>query len=344
MVDEQKPSQGDNFLAPIINATSLPSTLKGKAQRIFLRFLAGSLAHPYVREVRQNLDDMDARSRINMLVADELGRQAIADPAFMERAKARLLGETFQKQENLESVLIAANAKIEQSAEADAGIGENEPSQDWINSFTREAELASSDELRERLAGLLAGEIQNPGSFSRSTIRTIAEMDQELLQQFSRALEFRFTNVILTEQGWTSGEMFAIGSALEHAALISGTGGFVHKEFKANEAGDAFLTILPNLLVIKASPSLQKQLSCWLLTKVGLQIASLLPTKSATDQLKLAASRLDKTGIDTIHLSRLLDGSTFATHLQQLWPDLQTINVSPITDANSGQFRPEFGS
>lgn len=328
MADEEEGGQNGNPLAPIIQATNLPSTLKGKAQRIFLRFLAGSLAHPYVREVRQNLDDMDARSRINMMVAEELGRQAIADPAFMERAKARLLGETVQKQENLESVLVAANEKIEQTVDADAeGIGENEPSQDWINSFTREAELASSDELRDRLAGILAGEIKNPGSFSRSTIRTVAEMDQELLQQFSRALQYRFDDAILTEESWNTGEMFMIGTALEHAGLIGGTSGFIHKQIKGNQDGNAFLVRSGNAIVIKSKPGVEKQLSCWLMTKVGQQIASLLDHPSSVDQLKLAAKRLNKDEVTSIHLGRLINGGAQVMQDQQLWPEPKAFNI-----------------
>ena len=329
MTDEKATGQNDNPLAPIVQATNLQNTLKGKAHRIFMRFLAGSLAHPYVREVRQNLDDMDARSRINMMVAEEIGRQAIADPAFMERTKARLLGETIQKQENLESVLVAANKKIEQTVGTDAeGIGESEPTQDWVNSFTREAELASSEELRNRLAGILAGEITNPGTFSRSTIRTVAEMDQEILQQFSRALQYRFSDAILTEDNWNTGEMFAIGVALEHAALISGTSGYIHKQIKANDEGNAFLAISGNSLVIKMRSGLEKQLSCWLMTKVGQQIASLLDHPSPVDQLRMVAKRLDKNQVSAIYLGRIInDGSQF-THDQQLWPELVAVDIS----------------
>lgn len=318
-----------NPLAPIINGTNLPNTLKGKAQRIFLRFLAGSLAHPYVREVRQNLDDMDGRSRINMMVAEEIGRQAIADPAFVERAKARLLGDTLQKQENLESVLILANQKIEQKIDENLEkFEEKEPSQDWINSFTREAELASSDELRDRLAGILAGEIKSPGSFSRSTIRTIAEMDQDLLQNFSRALRYRLSDAILTEESWSSGEMFAIGTALEDAGLISGTSGFIHKELKASHDGNIFLIIAATAIVIKTNPGWEIQLSCWLITKVGQQIASLLDHPSNVDQLKLAVDRINKTEIKSIYLGTVVNDGKNIIHNQQLWPDPKSFNIT----------------
>jgi hypothetical protein len=337
MGEEESAGYNDNPLAPIVQATNLPNTLKGKAQRVFLRFLAGSLAHPYVREVRQNLDDMDARSRINMMVAEEIGRQAIADPAFIERAKARLLGEIVQKQENLEAVLVKANEKVEQTAGEDVeNIGENEPSQDWINSFTREAELASSDELRDRLAAILAGEIKNPGLFSRSTIRTVAEMDQEILQYFSQALQYRFGDSILREDHWNSGEMFKIGMALENAALISGTTGFIHKTIKANDKGNSILHLGETALVIKSKPGLEKQLSCWLMTKVGQQIANLLGSLSNVDQLKLVTKRVDKSDVTAICLGRVINDGALITHDQQLWPEAIAVDIG----ANTG---PGFG-
>ena len=50
MAEENEPISGNSPLASVLGVSNLPSGLKGKAQRIFLRFLAGSLAHPYVRQ------------------------------------------------------------------------------------------------------------------------------------------------------------------------------------------------------------------------------------------------------------------------------------------------------
>ena len=43
MAEEKEPISGNNPLASVLEVSNLPSGLKGKAQRIFLRFLAGSL-------------------------------------------------------------------------------------------------------------------------------------------------------------------------------------------------------------------------------------------------------------------------------------------------------------
>ena len=322
MAEEKEPISGNNPLASVLEVSNLPSGLKGKAQRIFLRFLAGSLAHPYVRQVREKLDDLDGRSRINMIVAEEIGRQAIADPEFMERAKARLLGETLQKQENLEAVLIAANKKVEETVcEGNASLEDNEPNDDWINSFTREAELASSQELRDRLAGILAGEINRPGSFSRSTIRTIAEMDQETLTKFNDILRFRYADIIVRGEDWDGGKMFALGVELEQASLITGVTGLIGKEIKFNDQGIAMCPADRRVLIINGKPNDKISLSAWLLTKVGQQIAGLLQGDGdATEQLRTVAAHIDKTNITTMYLPKVItDGKEIAPE-EQLWP------------------------
>lgn len=323
MSNEELPSQKGSLLSSVAHATGIPNTLKGKAQRIFLRMLAGGMAHPYVKEIRQNLDDMDARSRINMIVAEEIGRQAISDPIFMERAKVRLLDDTFNKQKNLESVLSSANAKIEYTADDgnhSAQDQDSDPSQDWINSFTREAELASSEELRDRLAGILAGEIKNPGTFSRSTIRAVAEMDHETLQQFTKVLRNLFVDGILTEEKWSEGEMFSIGNNLESTNLITGSTGFIHKNFKFDHNGNSIMIISDDSLVMKGETGKEIQVPCWLLTKVGQQIAILLNQPSPVDQLKNLARLIDKTNINEMHLGKFIKDKELCTHDLQIWP------------------------
>lgn len=257
-----------------------------------------------------------------MIVAEEIGRQAIADPEFMERAKARLLGETLQKQENLESVLIAANKKVEETVcDSSASLEDNEPNEDWINSFTREAELASSEELRDRLAGILAGEIKRPGSFSRSTIRTIAEMDQDTLTKFNHILRFRYADIIVRGEDWDGGKMFALGAELEQASLITGVTGLIGKEIKFSDQGVAMCPADHRVLIIRGKPNSKISLSAWLLTKVGQQIAGLLQGDAdATEQLRTIAAHIDKTNITMMYLPKVItDGKEIAPE-EQLWP------------------------
>ena len=55
---------------------------------------------------------------------------------------------------------------------------------DWLNTFESEACQKSSEEMQERFARVLAGEIKNPGTFSIRAIKLLGEIDSETASTF----------------------------------------------------------------------------------------------------------------------------------------------------------------
>lgn len=312
-------------MAQLMQAMDFPKTLRGKAQRAVFRLIAGSIGLPYLERVRENLDTIQGRSRVNAILAEEVGRQAILDPELMERAKARFLGDIAQKQENVEAVARAAQAKVEEVGDADVEAAEQtpDPTGDWMNTFSREAENASSEELRERLAGVLAGEIRNPGSFSRSTIRLISELDQEILQSFQRVLDRRVGDAILRDEAWNKGDMFAVGVLLEDAGLISGSSGLTTRIMRIQDDRNGFFRGDTFSLVITGEPGSEKHTGIWLLTRAGQQVASLLPETDERAALLKVAAAMDKDGVERIIIGRNLPappGQFLVAHEEIIWP------------------------
>ncbi|HEX8485209.1 DUF2806 domain-containing protein [Sphingomonas sp.] len=303
----EEPTAGHNgTLAMIVKQTGLPSTLKGHAQRVIIRWLAGTIAHPYFQNVRENLDTIEGRSRVNMMLAEEVGRQALTDPEQIERAKARFLGDTFRKQENVEAVATAAAVKIEAQADAETeGKPAEEPSADFMNAFTHEAENASSEQLRDRLAAILAGEIKRPGTFSKSVLRLAGEIDQQSLAQFHKVLENRVQKYIVTPPDWNTGEMYITGLHLSDLGLVSGASGTSHN-FKPDENLNGFMVGTRHGIVIKFKvDTAMMQSSIWILTKVGLCFANLLPETDERIPLRRLATELDKANVRQIVVGRV---------------------------------------
>jgi hypothetical protein len=188
---------------------------------------------------REAIDIADGRALVSKALAQAVANQAIADPDMMERAKARFLSEAFTKQDNLEAVLQIAEQRLLSDSSAtnrDSGervVDTDESSRpldpDWAATFTREAENATSEELRTRLAKILAGEVSQPGSVSRSTVRMIAELDQEVLQNLEKVIPYIVNNGIMTDDSWRSGEYFSLGISLEDAGLVNGVVGSTQK-------------------------------------------------------------------------------------------------------------------
>ena len=309
MVAEPPPDPIGSDLVAAIDATGVPATIKGKVQRALLRFIAGGVGYEAWREIRENLDTIEGRSRVNMMLAEHVGRQAIADPEIVERAKARFLGDLGRKQENVEAVALLAYNMAAAAPDAEEAVAENapEPSQDWMNAFTREAENASSDDLRQRLAGVLAGEARKPGTFSRSTVRFISDVDKEILEAFQEALRLRMIpDAVLIEESWKLGDWFARGSMLEHAGLISGVSGTTFKYWKLNDAGNAILPCDKLALMIMGPPAHEIRAYCWLLTKLGMEVASLLPSADEMTATQHTANALPKGGLDSVWIGRLV--------------------------------------
>ena len=78
---------GGGDIGKLLGQGDVAKTLLAETRRAIFRLIAGGIGLPYYEKIRENLDTIEGRSRINALVAEEVGRQAIADPEFMERAK-----------------------------------------------------------------------------------------------------------------------------------------------------------------------------------------------------------------------------------------------------------------
>ena len=273
-----------------------------RARRVLLRLIAGGPALTFYQRVRDRLDVIEERSRLSQLVADEIERLALADPDFVERAKGRLLGGMVASQDNLEAVALTALEFIEQMPEGlSPPLDKAEPSSDWLNAFAREAELASTDALRTRLARILAGEIDRPGTFGRSAVRFVAEAEDETLNAFGLALRHRLGDAIVRDpQAWNQGEWFERGRMLESDGLIAGHEGFASRTIVLDGKGNGVFLGQRLGLVAQGTPNSSRPVSVWTLTRLGQQVASLFPP---TDELAAAtrlASLLPKDGLERL--------------------------------------------
>lgn len=152
---------------------------------------------------RDAIDTAEGRSIVAREMAHAVAKQAVDDPDMMERAKARFLGKVITEQENLEAVLEGAEQRllIAPASDPDAGTSAQERDdaeldQDWVESFTREAEKATTAALRDRLSRVLAGEITSPGTYPRSVFRKIVELERFEVQAVLRALAVRAGNAL----------------------------------------------------------------------------------------------------------------------------------------------------
>ena len=101
-----------------------------------------------------------------------------------ERAAARFANEEMTKQLNMENIIEKALPGLDDNANPEAM--EN----DWIMNFFDKGRMVSDDDMQELWARILAGEGNNPGSFSRRTVNLVADLDKRDAEMFRNLCGF----------------------------------------------------------------------------------------------------------------------------------------------------------
>ncbi|HBT96399.1 MAG TPA: hypothetical protein DEB25_01470 [Desulfobulbaceae bacterium] len=124
-----------------------------------------------------------------------------------QRVLYRLVEEETNKQKNMEDIVKLAEPKVSETA--DPGKMDN----DWIVNFFEKSRIISDADMQQLWAKILAGEANNPGSFSRRTINLLNDIDKEDASLFTKLLGcawcvheftpliFDFRDEIYTNQG-----------------------------------------------------------------------------------------------------------------------------------------------
>ena len=92
--------------------------------------------------------------------------------------------EQRQQDERVANVLSVLEKTVE--ALADKEVPDQQPDSRWVSVFTDCAQHASTDELRDTWARILAGETERPGSISVRTLNILNDLDQSTAWLFRR--------------------------------------------------------------------------------------------------------------------------------------------------------------
>lgn len=306
----------------VANATGVPASIKSRAINWLGRFIAGSVLYPAVEQARENMDTVAGRSRVNMMLAEEVGRQAIADPEMIERAKARFIGEHFRKQENIESVAVLALEDLRQSNPDETLEKPVEPEvdEDWLNVFSRHAEDASSERMRQLFAHILSGEIRKPGSYSLSAMRFIAEMDRQTAEAFAELARYVVSDFVLRNERWEKDLGRTL--ALEDAGLISGAAGTLNKTSNFGETGGARILATGRSLglVAMAPPNTSLSVPALILTRIARELVGLVESGDERANLLEVAEYAKTQGITKLYLGKIQPPPISGiTHDELLW-------------------------
>ena len=178
----------------------------------------------------------DPRQTIRMALAEAEAQRilklaetktAIEVEELRARAASRFMNEEMTKQENIENITQKAIANLTDNASPE------DIEDDWISNFFDKCRIVSDADMQELWARVLAGQGNNPGSFSRKTINLLADLDKKDAELFTnlcrfgwviadgfRPLVFDTQHEIYTRHGINFGSIVQ----LEHLGLITTVG------------------------------------------------------------------------------------------------------------------------
>ena len=100
------------------------------------------------------------------------------------RAARRWIGEEAQRQRNMESITAKALPQLNENAPPSS------VEDDWIVNFFEKSRIVSDNEMQELWSRVLAGEANDPGTYSKRTVNFLSDLDKGEAALFTKLCGF----------------------------------------------------------------------------------------------------------------------------------------------------------
>jgi hypothetical protein len=280
--------------------TQLPKAADAALRIVGARLLGKALEYPeaWMDGHVQRLRD---KSRANSIVSDAIAKGAAerisgGDPLASVLIEDMLAGHT-RKLSNKALVFQRAIEHISDDPQT-AGQARHIPENDWLNAFETISQDITSDEMRERFARLLAGEMKKPGSFSVATLRAISGMNQLLAAKFAETCRELIGDLIFRARKYDIGDPWNQICMLRDEGLFSPIDSSIHEPTDASQHADGnyYWNVGLNncFLRINFTPGSRSEIPVFNLTNVGREIAAILPEANYANNLRVIAAENKK--------------------------------------------------
>ncbi len=146
---------------------------------------------------------------------------------FVKRTQGRLAFQELRKQENIETVA----GKALNILDGKPSIEREDADPDWLLRFFNSVEDISNEDMQEIWAMLLAGEIQNPGTYSLRTLEALHNLSPQEAQIFQEISKHCLcsaggSSVLINNNEILNNELIPYGKImmLEECGLVNGNG------------------------------------------------------------------------------------------------------------------------
>jgi hypothetical protein len=192
MSDNLPATTDTNWFAEWITNGKIPGAVKAVAHLVGSLGNAGSawinVATVKGEQLQQDIkNETEGRKQLYAALTKAAQKQAITDPALVDRTIDRFAGKALRAQTNVEAVARKVAENIDEGEQIDPATPP--PNDDWLDFVTSQAERANAEKIRDTWARVIAGEIRKPGSFSFRTLQFIAVLDQSTAERIESILK-----------------------------------------------------------------------------------------------------------------------------------------------------------
>lgn len=290
--------------------SGLPDPIKASFLKSINELLGGLTAIPaaWLHQKVQAIEDRTvALSTVTGILATATAHEAKADPIVMQAAAEIYLPTSIRKAKNRIGVAQSAANHIA-NAQPVSSVTPSPPEDDWMNSFMRGAEDASSERLQDLFGRILAGEVVRPGSFSSATLRAVSELDQSIATDFTAVWALTVGSAVDYGPDFQRGEGFSRWNRLIEAGLMAPRDYRQYQPpFVPKADGHALWSPISSgdfLLLVHFKEGSTSNWGKIEFTRTDREIGSLLPPPDYEANYRSAAQRLPKEGLVKIELYR----------------------------------------
>ena len=315
---------------------AIPKGVREGVVKAFNRVLGDIWLLPkaYIHAAVQAIDDgTQARSLVTDTIAKSVAKQVEGDATLTDAAVKLYVPSSVRKVVNVAKVLSLTIEKIKEDVylgEADAPSYTHDEEEDWSNSWYAYAENASSERMRDMWARILKGELIKPGSFSKVTLRTLYELEQDV------ALAFLNLQIEIIGDGINTGTLWDIMPGYAYAArqlfdagLISFLPGYYFLNHEFDENGILFWPGEKLALQLKGPPGTNFRTGALPLTMAGRELRQLIDQPDEHQRFHLLHSKFmqlfSHVGVHYLALGEMvkaIDGSISIVNSSHIGPSI----------------------
>jgi len=169
--------------------SGLPGPIRKNAWKAFGQLCTAAIQVPVAvlegkaAEIRA---ETDARVKLIAQSALQISDGLEVNPAYAQLAANKFSNRIVRQQGNVDKIGKIASDDLLATSTANSDADIEEINNDWLNTFEREAQEKSSEEMQALFGRILSEEIKQPGSFSGHTVRLLGQLDPGAAKLFVR--------------------------------------------------------------------------------------------------------------------------------------------------------------